>query len=140
MRGATHMTGNIQLALNDSARANTLRALLSRSAGIPVICVDCPVMEDACVVVVDPPHLTRLPAPLPHPERVVLISRGDAGTLKYAWDAGVSSVISEEDPLNTAVLAILAACLRAGSCRQKHAGQTAPPREDDALVDNKEMD
>lgn len=140
MRGATHMTGNIQLALDDAVKANALRALLSRSAGIPVVCVEFPVVEDACVVVVDPPHLTRLPAPLTHPERVVLISQGDSGSLEYAWDAGVSSVISDEDPLNTAVLAILAACLRSGSCRQKQAGQTAPHREQGAVLDQKELE
>jgi len=62
------------------------------------------------------------PTPLAHPERIVLITPNDAGNLKEAWEAGVNSVLSDQDPLNTVVLAVLAVCLRSGTARQKPTG------------------
>jgi hypothetical protein len=111
----------IQLALSNVAKADLLRSLLCRSTQLPVCCVDSPNIEEACVVVVDPPHLRMLPSPLAFPERVVLITQNDAIHLKDAWEAGVNSVVSEQDPPNTVVLAILSACLRSGSASPKHA-------------------
>lgn len=131
-RGSTHMTGNIQLALSDAAKAAALQAVLSRSTQASVVCVEDPVMEAACVVVVDPSHLTRLPVPLSHPDRVVLIAGGDPGSIKNAWDAGVGSVVSEQDSLNTVVLAILAVCLRGGQGRPRTELDAARMPGDDA--------
>jgi len=109
----------IQLALSDTAKADALRNLLARSTQLQVRCVEKPCLEEACVVVVDPPHLRLLPNPLPFPERVVLMTVNDAGHLRDAWDAGVSSVVTEQDPPNTVVLAILSACLRSGTADAK---------------------
>ena len=111
----------IQLALSNTAKSDLLRSLLSRSTQLPVHCVESPCIEEACVVVVDPPHLRMLPSPLAYPERVVLITQNDANHLKDAWEAGVNSVVSEQDPPNTVVLAILSACLRSGSASPRHA-------------------
>ncbi len=55
-----------------------------------------------------------LPLPLSNPERVVLITRKDPQLLAQAWDAGIVSVVSCEDPVNTVLLAIMAAALRVG--------------------------
>jgi len=110
----------IQLALSNTGKADLLRGLLCRSTQLPVHCVDSPSFEDVCVVVVDPPHLRMLPSPLSYPERVVLITQNDAVHLRDAWEAGVNSVVSDQDPPNTVVLAILSACLHSGSATPKH--------------------
>ncbi|MBA3975958.1 MAG: hypothetical protein C0504_17265 [Candidatus Solibacter sp.] len=111
--------GTIQLALSDTAKAEALRSILARSAQRDVVCVDKPDLDSACVVVVDQQHMGCLPQPLPHPERIVLIAASDPGSLKEAWDAGVSSVVGGQDSLNTLVLAILSVCLRTGAARSK---------------------
>lgn len=103
---------SIQLSLTDATKAQALLSLLARSTQYAVECTLQPDPEDAEVVVVDPETLHRLPLPLRNPERVVLIARAEPGNLKDAWEAGVNSVVSDEDPLNTVVLAILSACLR----------------------------
>jgi hypothetical protein len=64
------------------------------------------------VIVLDTDALTRLPRPLTNPERIVLITRNDPQHLAQAWNAGIRSVVFNEDPLSTAVLAIMAAELR----------------------------
>ena len=55
----------------------------------------------------------RLPLPLSNPERVVLITRKDPQLLAEAWDAGDRlRGVSEQDPISTVLLAIMAAALR----------------------------
>jgi hypothetical protein len=85
--------GCIQLALTDKTKADALRSVLARSAQVEVVCLEAPDLDRACVVVVDREHLEMLPAPLASPEKVVLIARNDPAALKWAWDAGVSSVV-----------------------------------------------
>jgi hypothetical protein len=102
----------VQLAITDSPYASALRELLERSGGAAVHCVEVADPMQAGVIVVDLEGLDRLPSPLPNPERVVLIARNETEQLSQAWDAGIRSVVFNEDPLSTAVLAILAAGLR----------------------------
>jgi DNA-binding NarL/FixJ family response regulator len=111
--------GSIQLALSDAAKAEVLRGVLARSAQRDVVCVEKPDLASACVVVVDQAHMAGLPQPLPQPDKIVLLAASDPDSLKEAWDAGVSSVVSEQDSLNTLVLAILSVCLRTGAARSK---------------------
>jgi hypothetical protein len=122
---------SIQLALTDTGLANALRNMLMRNTDVPVKCVESPECGDCCVLVVDPPHFRSLPVPLAYPERVVLIARDDPSTLRNAWDAGVNSVVSERDPINTVMLAILSACLRMASTSRPPAPEkerrTGPP-------------
>jgi len=118
----------IQLALSNAPKAELLRSLLCRSTQLPVHCVEAPLIEEACVVVVDPSHLRMIPSPLAFPERVVLITQNDPNHLRDAWEAGVNSVVSDQDPPNTVVLAILSACLRSGSTRPRRAA-AAPLRD-----------
>lgn len=104
----------IQLAMADAAYAQALRERL-RSSGAPEVCaVERPDPEQEGVIVVDSAALQSLPAPLAHPERIVLITRNDPEELSRAWNAGIRSVVFCNDPLNTAVLAIMAATLRCG--------------------------
>jgi hypothetical protein len=109
--------GSIQVALSDAAKANALRVLLARTTQIPVLCAESPDCDSACAVVIDAARFAALPRPLKHPDRIVLITTNEPERLKDAWDAGVQSVLSEQDPLNTVVLAVLATCLRSGAAR-----------------------
>jgi hypothetical protein len=107
----------IQIAMMDSAYRTALCQMLASNAACQVSCVEDPDPAKAGVLVVDPEHLERLTAKLPHPESVVLIARSEPDMdihLSRAWEAGVHSVIYDKDPLPTAVLAILSARLRAG--------------------------
>lgn len=108
----------IQLVLSDTAKAEALSKMLSRSTQIPVLCVDTPDFTSACVVVMDGQRFEREPLAALHADRVVLITRNDEGRLRAAWDAGVQSVLSDQDPMNTVVLAVLSTCLRAGTVKQ----------------------
>jgi hypothetical protein len=78
-------------------------------------------------LVVDETALRRLPLPLAHPERVVLISRQDPQLLAEAWDAGIVSVASLEDSLPTVLLAIMAAALRAAQNQEPPATSAISP-------------
>jgi hypothetical protein len=102
----------VQLTLTDAPYASALRDLLERGGVCEVRCVDVPDPRQDGVIVVDSDALDRLPFPILKPERVVLITRNDPQHLSKAWNAGVSSVVFSQDPLSTAVLAIMAAELR----------------------------
>jgi hypothetical protein len=105
---------SIQLSLTDAAKSAALQALLLRSTQFAVECTQKPDPDAACVVVVDLASLQRIPEQSRHPERIVLIAQSTPTNLKDAWEAGVNTVVSDEDPLNTVVLAIMSACLRKG--------------------------
>ncbi|MGB9604418.1 MAG: hypothetical protein ACP5U2_00205 [Bryobacteraceae bacterium] len=109
----------VQLAISDSAYARALRERLE-SSGIAEVCpVEAPDLRQDAVIVVDSAGLERLPAPLDRPERFVLITRNDPAELSRAWNAGIRSVVFCNDPLSTAVLAIMAValrCTKAGGC------------------------
>jgi len=107
----------IQLALSDADKAAVLSRMLSRSTEIPVLCVETPDFATACVVVMDTQRFEREPLAAVHADRVVLITRNDEVRLRAAWDAGVQTVLSDQDPLNTVVLAVLSTCLRAGTVK-----------------------
>jgi hypothetical protein len=74
--------------------------------------VETPDVSQRSVLVIDEESFSRLRVPLPFPERVVLITRKDPETLSTAWDAGIVSVVSADDPPSTILLAIMAAALR----------------------------
>lgn len=119
--------GSIQVSLSDAARAEALCALLERSTQTPVLRVERPDLEAACVAVLDESTFQGLARPIEHADRIVLITRNDAVHLKEAWEAGVHSVLSEQDPLNTVVLAVLATCLRSGTRKPKPVADPAEP-------------
>lgn len=103
----------VQLTLSDAPYASALRELLQDGGSRDVRCVAAPDTRQEGVIVIDSDALDLLPSPLPSPDRVVLITRNDPHHLEQAWDAGIRSVVFNEDPLSTAVLAIMAAGLRA---------------------------
>ncbi len=120
----------VQITLADTPYANALRELLKRG-GIPEVqCVDVPDPSLEGVIVVDSDALDLLPLPLPDPERIVLITRNDPQHLSRAWNAGVRSVVFSQEPMGTAVLAIMAAELRAPRAESRCAGaHTAAARD-----------
>jgi hypothetical protein len=112
----------VQLSVADHAYSGALREALARSCAWHIESVDRPDPSRDCVLVLDEMAFARLPLPLINPQRVVLISRKDPQLLAQAWEAGIVSVVSQEDPTNTVLLAIMAAGLRVG----KPHGSAAP--------------
>jgi hypothetical protein len=102
----------VQLIITDASYASALRNLLESGGTRNVRCVEVPDPKLEGVIVVDSESLDRLPFPFLNPDRVVLITRNDPRHLSQAWNAGIRSVVFHGDPLNTAVLAIMAAELR----------------------------
>jgi hypothetical protein len=102
----------VQLALADGAYAAALREALCRSCSWHVESVARPDSGADSVLVLDEAAFGLLPLPLSHPERIVLITRQDPQLLAQAWDAGLVSVLSQNDPMSTVLLAVMAAALR----------------------------
>lgn len=105
----------VQVALNDASYASALVEQLERTLTREVCCIPVPDPLQEGVIVVDSAALDDLPLPLIDPDRVVLITRNDPRHLAQAWNAGIRSVVFAQDPLGTAVLAIMAAELRVAS-------------------------
>lgn len=108
------MMQSVQLSIADGQYASTVREALSRSCAWHIEAVEQPDFSCHGVMVLDEEAFGRLPLPLSNPERVVLIAHKEpqAPQLAQAWEAGILSVVSEEDPLSTVLLAIMAAALR----------------------------
>ena len=122
----------VQLALADGTYAAALREALCRSCAWRVESVAKPDPSRDCVLVLDEAAFEHLRLPLSHPERIVLITRQDPQTLAQAWDAGLVSVLSQEDSISTVLLAVMAAALRvANPCKVELARGISPIAEDD---------
>ncbi len=107
------MLQTVQLAISDGAFSAAVRDALCRSCAWHVELVDRPDPSQNCVLVLDELAFEGLIPPLNNPERVVLIARKDTHELMaQAWEAGIVSVVSADDPINTVLLAIMAAALR----------------------------
>lgn len=102
----------VQLSIADPVYAAALREALSRSGPWKVQPVEVPDPAQPGVLVIDEAAFERLLLPLHAPERFVLITRRDPQALSRAWDAGIVSVLSTQDPANTVILSIMAAALR----------------------------
>jgi hypothetical protein len=107
------MLQTVQMTLTDGAFSAAVREALTRSCAWQVESVDRPDLSRSCVLVLDEEAFAGLPLPLSNPERVVLIARkGTHEMMAQAWEAGIVSVVSADDPINTVLLAIMAASLR----------------------------
>ena len=129
------MMQTVQLSITDALYAASLREALSRNCAWHVESVERPDPSCHGVMVVDQDTFERLSLPLSNPERIVLISRKEPGLLAEAWEAGIVSVVSPEDPINTALLAVMAAGLRADrphAARQSHAPSAISPSAETA--------
>lgn len=103
----------VQLAIRNPRYAAALADLLHRDAAHEVIFVDRPDLGVDGVIVVDGDRAENLLLFEAQPERFVVVTRKDAGLLAKVWDAGVRHVVFEEDSPSTALLAVIAAELRA---------------------------
>ena len=121
------MMQRIQLSITDGEYAAAVREALSRSCAWHVESVDRPDLSQHCVLVLDEFAFARLPLPLFNPERIVLICRPEAQLLAQAWEAGIVSVLSQEDSLNTVLLAIMAAALRVAKVHDTAAASGISP-------------
>jgi hypothetical protein len=124
------MMQTVQLAITDGVYAAAVHEALSHSCAWHVESVERADPAQHCVLVLDQPALERLPLPLANPERIVLIVHKDPQLLAQAWDAGIVSVVSEEDPINTVLLAIMAAGLRVDKPHSSAASSGISPNSD----------
>ena len=102
----------VRLSIADEKYSAAIREAVARSCAWRVESVERPDPSLNGVLVLDEASFERLLLPLRNPERIVLISGMEPERLAEAWDAGIVSVVSEEDPINTVLLAIMAAALR----------------------------
>jgi hypothetical protein len=112
----------IQVAIANAAYATALRELLARNAGWRILSVEAPDPRIEGVIVVDSQSIDGLPRAIENPQRVVLITPNEAPHLAKAWEAGIVSVVFEDDPINTAILAIMAARLRVTKAASRSEG------------------
>jgi len=122
------MMQTVQLAIADPAYAARLREALVHSGPWHVQSVEAPDAGESCVVVMDEESLSRARLPLPYPERVVLITGKDPEKLSHAWDAGIVSLVSADDPASTVLLAIMAAALRVPKAQPTTVSGISPSR------------
>jgi hypothetical protein len=117
----------VQLSIADGQYAAAIREALSRSCAWHVESVGCPDATRQCVLVLDEFAFAKLPLPLSNPERIVLIARKNPRVLAEAWEAGIVSVTSADDPISTVLLAIMAAALRVANFHASvNAGEVSP--------------
>jgi len=102
----------IQLAIQDYGYAQSLRSLLLRDGAHRVHLVDRPNLGLDGVVMIDENAFQNLVPLNSEPERFVVIASKGTENLSKVWDAGIRHVVFEDDPPNTAQLAIIAAELR----------------------------
>lgn len=103
----------VQLAIQDAAYRTALEQALGDSGSWQVVSVAAPDPRCGGVIVLDTQALDRVQGLLASPERVVLITHKDPQHLARAWEAGVISVVFDDDPVSTAMLAVMSAGLRA---------------------------
>jgi hypothetical protein len=111
------MLQTVQLSIADGRYAVAVREAVARSCAWHVELVERPNPWLNDVLVLDEVSFEHLPLPLLNPERIVLIARMEPELLAQAWDAGIVSVVSEDDPIDTVLLAIMAAALRVARFR-----------------------
>lgn len=124
----TSMMRTVQLSIADARYAAALREALSQSGPWQIETVERPELMRPSVAVLDESAFDRVPLPLAHPERVVLITRHDPEALAHAWDAGIMSVVSLDDSPATVLLAIMAAALRTATCSSLPSSEISPNR------------
>ena len=125
------MMRTVQLSIADAGYATAVRDALCRSCAWPVEAIERPDPSQPYVLVLDDIALARLPLPLSNPERIVLITpRQDPQSLAQAWEAGIVSVVSPDDPLSTVLLAIMAAALRVAKTHEGGRASGISPNPD----------
>ena len=102
----------VQLAIQDSEYARSIRKLLLRDGTHDVYLVDHPNLHLDGVVVLDQGTFQNLTERQFDRERFLVVTGKDADNLARMWEAGIRHVVFEEDSPYTMQLAIIAAELR----------------------------
>ena len=124
------MMQTVQISIADPAYGAALREALVHSCAWRVEAVQQPDPSQHGVMVLDWAAFLRLPTPLSNPERVVLIGPQEPEVLAQAWDAGIVSIVSQGDPIDTVLMAIMAAGLRVDKAHSRTvAGGISPTAE-----------
>jgi hypothetical protein len=121
------MLQTVRLALADTAYAAALRDALNHTCAWPIDSAESLDPGQPCVLVLDEAALARLPLSLSHPECIVLITHKTSERMAQAWDAGIVSVVGWDDPMDTVLLAIMAAALRCVTCHSHSATRAISP-------------
>lgn len=107
----------VQIIMTNRRYANELERLLVRDGQHRVLQVDAPDTSNGGVVVMDSVSFREFSSDQQQvdqvpPEQVVLVADHEAGLLSKAWDAGLRSVVYSDEPIQTTLLAVIAAELR----------------------------
>lgn len=102
----------VQLAMQDSDYARSIRKLLLRDGTHNVYLVDHPDLHMDGVVVVDQNAFQELAERAPDRDRFLVVTGKDRDDLSRMWAAGIRHVVFKEDSPCTTQLAIIAAELR----------------------------
>jgi hypothetical protein len=117
----------VQLSIADPVYGAAVREALAHSCAWHVEPVVTPDPSVHGVMVLDWAAFVKLPLPLYNPERVVLIGPQEPRVLAEAWDAGIVSVVSQGDPIDTVLMAIMAAALRVDKSHSRSAASELSP-------------
>jgi hypothetical protein len=121
------MMQTVQLSIADPVYGAAVREALSHTCAWHVEPVGSPDPSQNGVMVLDWAAFAKLPLPLHNPERVVLIGPQEPQVLAEAWDAGIVSVVSQGDPIDTVLMAIMAAALRVDKSHGRPAASEISP-------------
>ncbi|MDE3166688.1 MAG: hypothetical protein KGN36_12855 [Acidobacteriota bacterium] len=121
------MMQNVQLSIADPVYGLAIREALVHSCAWHVQPAAEPDPALHGVMVLDWAAFCKLPLPLDNPERVVLIGPQEPQVLAQAWDAGIVSVVSQGDPIDTVLMAIMAAALRVDKSHSRAAAREISP-------------
>ncbi len=102
----------VQIIMADRKYATELERLLVRDGQHRVLQLDAPDESESGVVVLDSGSFQEFEEAASHPEKVVLVAGHEEGLLTKAWEAGLRSVVYEDEPIQTTLLAVIAAELR----------------------------
>jgi hypothetical protein len=97
----------VQLLVEKDSKAAALKALLDRE-GFEVVRASAPNFARKGAIVADRRALEQFPALLDYPDRVIPIASNDQKFLGMLWQHRIRSVVFDNDPPGTVLLAILA--------------------------------
>jgi hypothetical protein len=121
------MLQKVRLVLADTVYAAALRDSLAHTCAWHIDSAESLDPGQPCVLVLDDGALARLPLSLANPECIVLITHKNSERMAQAWDAGIVSVVGWDDPMDTVLLAIMAAALRCPTFHSPSATRAISP-------------
>ena len=124
----------VQVAISNPQYSSLLQRSLRDSGLWNVVQIERPDPKLGGVVVLDEAVLESLPVTPVEAERIVLITRKEVGHLSKAWEVGVRTVIFDSDPIDTALLAIMGASLRASKSEAVPSGKGSGPSVSSSLA------